>query len=201
MSKFVNFNIENATASETNVAIIEIYRQLKALVRSANVAGTDAADFKSYPGTGKGKTTVSVAAAAAATTVIIVTSDTGGTKVGGRAITNNDFLLVRMDTPNDKGEAWQLLDITGNSADSPNSKNTLTVAGFDNITGLEKAVAADNVAYIVSVESVGTTDVDANALQLLLPTVGDAGHPLALSINEGSSGTTHRATGVVEYVN
>ena len=36
---------------------------------------------------------------------------------------------------------------------------------------------------------------------LTLPFVGDAGHPFALSINEGAGGTTHRMSGVVEYVN
>ncbi len=198
VAKTVSFNIESASASQTDTDIIENFQQKKALIRTANVAGTNAADFKFYPGRNKGKTTVDTDAAAAATSVIVDTTNVGGTEVNGRAITTSDFLLVQLDKANSKNKIWQLLDITATSAGT--SKNTLTVSAFDGGTGLEEAITALNIAYIVASEDVATIDVDANALQLEFTFVGFNGHPLALSINEGASGTTHRANGIAQYV-
>lgn len=198
--KTVFFNIEDATASQTDTDVIENFQQKKPLIRTANVTGTNAADLKWYPGRNKGKTTVQVAAAKNATAITLVTSDAAGAKVNGRTVLTTDFLLVQLDSVSAAGKIWALLDISAVAPSAGNTKIVLTVVGFDGITGLEEAVTAANIAYIVAVEDVGTIDVDAASLQLEYVFAGFNGHPAAISINEGAGGTTHRANGVAQYV-
>ncbi len=203
MGKFTSFSVDSAVASQVDYAVIGIHQQLKGLVRSANVLGTNAADFKFYPGTNRGRTTVSTAALINAVTLVVQATNNAGTQVNDYVIAN-DFVLVALDGPG-LHKGWQLLDVTGTSANvgagGVNGTNDLTVAAFEGGTGLDVASALGRVAYLTPANVVSTIDVDATSFELRLPFVGDAGHPFALSINEGAGGTTHRMSGVVEYVN
>jgi len=206
--KVLPYNTESALAQNDSF-VAPIHRELRALIRSMNATGGNAADLiRIYPAGAKGETTVAVTAAAAATTVI-VDADDNGADVNGNIITTSDFLLVNLDA-SQTAPRWQLFGIGGVSADAGNDQNTLSsLVEYDGVTGLRAALtvvaAAANAqpfkprAYIIFAADVQTVNLATDTLNLEYVSVGHAGHPLALS-NDGAAAAAHRMNGVIKYI-
>jgi hypothetical protein len=191
MSKFVAFAINGSVAQE-DTFVIEQHQVRKALVRSCNAEGTSTADLKFYPPSQPRQTTVKTAALAAATSVVLNASATG--QINGRTPVAGDTLFIQKDTGH-----WQMLGV-GVVTPGVDQVTLSALVAKDGGVGLESAVAVDNVAYVIPAAEVAVVTIDANAVQLTNPHVGQPGHPLGVSINETGPGTTHRASGVVEFV-
>jgi len=190
----LSYNIDDATVDQTDAIVIQQRAGKRIDINSANATGSNAADLKWYPATQNGKTKVSAAALINAVLISLDADDTG-TKVGGVVVTTSDFVIVQLDTG-----GYQLFDILSVAADAGNDEIDIGVTAFGGGTGLDAAVAADNVAYIVFAADVGLVDVGNASISLEDAFSGRRGHPFGITIGESGGGTTHRVNGQAQYV-
>lgn len=130
-----------------------------------------------------------VATTAAGALTLSITADDDG-YIGGHQVTSSDFLLIATDNEvNTKGvsNGWRLLSISGHAEDAGNDELDLTVAGLDNITGIESIVTAGAKCYIIRAVDILNLAVGAATVEKEYWAAGEVDAPVAIKSDPGSA--------------